>query len=132
MTSETLNRKLTVLSTYLTDLRPYENISFEGFMHKHYEIERLLELLIMTASDTVFHMLSLKNEPPPISYRTAFLRAGETGIISYDLSRRLALAAGLRNILAHEYEQIDYRILHQSIPAALRDFSQLIGELANK
>ena len=75
-------------------------------MEKHYEIERILELLIMTASDVIFHILSVQGEAVPISYRTAFLRAGEMGIISKDLSKSLALSAGLRNILVHEYEEI--------------------------
>ena len=42
----------------------------------------------------------------------------------------LSLSAGLRNILVHEYEEIDYSVLHNSIPAALRDFTRLIAELA--
>ena len=99
-------------------------------MEKHYEIERLLELLVMTASDIVFHLISAKGEPAPTSYKAAFLRAGEMGIISEDLSRSLALSAGLRNILVHEYEEIDYSLVHKSIPVAIRDFTIFIRELS--
>jgi uncharacterized protein YutE (UPF0331/DUF86 family) len=66
-----------------------------------------------------------------VSYRAAFLRAGEVGIISTELSKNLSMSAGLRNILVHEYEAIDYSVLHNSIPAALRDFTRLIAELGN-
>jgi uncharacterized protein YutE (UPF0331/DUF86 family) len=48
------------------------------------------------------------------------------------LSKRLALSAGLRNILVHEYEEIDYSILHDSIPAAIADFSKFLDELSQK
>jgi len=99
-------------------------------MQKHYEIERILELLIMTASDIVFHLITDKGEPVPSSYKAAFLRAGELGIIGNKLSKNLALSAGLRNILVHEYEEIDYKIVHQSIPSAIRDFTALIKELS--
>jgi len=130
MSPEVLNKKLSLMTTYLNDLMPYKDISFENFMEKHYEIERLLELLVMTASDIVFHLISAKGEPAPTSYKAAFLRAGEMGIISEDLSRSLALSAGLRNILVHEYEEIDYSLVHKSIPVALRDFTIFIRELS--
>jgi uncharacterized protein YutE (UPF0331/DUF86 family) len=130
MSPEVLNKKLSLMTTYLNDLMPYKDISFENFMEKHYEIERLLELLVMTASDIVFHLISAKGEPAPTSYKAAFLRVGEMGIISGDLSRSLALSAGLRNILVHEYEEIDYSLVHKSIPVAIRDFTVFIRELS--
>ncbi|MCU0573018.1 MAG: DUF86 domain-containing protein [Syntrophobacteraceae bacterium] len=62
----------------------------------------------MAASDIVVHLLDCRGAPPPVSYRSAFLRAGESGLLSRELSRSLALGAGLRNIPLHEYEEIDY------------------------
>ncbi len=131
MSPDVLRRKLSAVAVYIQDLRRHENITFEEFMKNHYEIERILELLIMTASDIVMHLLSSRDEAAPSSYRAVFLRAGELGILSVELSRNLSLSAGLRNILVHEYEEIDYSILHQSIPAALRDFTKLIEEFGH-
>jgi len=130
MSPEVLNKKLILMTTYLNDLMPYKDITFKNFMERHYEIERLIELLVMTASDIVLHLISAKGEPAPTSYKAAFLRAGEMGIISEDLSRSLALSAGLRNILVHEYEEIDYSLVHKSIPVAIRDFTVFIRELS--
>jgi len=130
MSPEVVKRKLGQMATYLKDLQRHEGISFELFMTRHYEIERILELLVMSASDIVLHLISLRGEAAPASYRTAFLRAGEIGIISVELSKKLALSAGLRNILVHEYEEIDYSVLHTSISAAIADFSQFLHELS--
>lgn len=66
----------------------------------------------------------------PSSYKAAFLRAGEIGIISKELSKSLALGAGLRNILVREYEEINYSLIHKSIPIAIRDFTAFIKELS--
>jgi len=132
MSPEVLSKKLVSMSKYLNDLLPYRDITFEIFMEKHYEIERILELLIMTASDIIFHLLSAQGEPAPTSYRTAFLRAGEILIISKDLSQSLALIAGLRNILVHEYEEIDYNILFKSIPTAIKDYSLFMDEILRR
>ena len=130
MSPEVAQRKLGQMATYLKDLQRHEGISFELFMERHYEIERILELLVVTASDIVLHLISLRGEAAPASYRAAFLRAGENEIISAELSKRLALSAGLRNILVHEYEEIDYSILHKCIPAAIADFSNFLHELS--
>lgn len=130
MSPDVVNKKLVSLITYLKDLQQYKDITFDEFMKRHYEIERLLELLVITASDITFHLLSARGEHVPTSYRTAFLRAGEIGIISEELSKSLALGAGLRNILVHEYEDIDYILVHQSIPVAINDFTTFIKELS--
>lgn len=128
---EVVSRKLSSVAVYLQDLRRHENITFEEFMERHYEIERIIELLIMTSSDIVIHLLSSRGEAVPSSYRAAFLRAGELGIITPELSKSLSMSAGLRNILVHEYAEIDYAIVHGSISVALRDFTELISELGH-
>ena len=114
MSPEVVKKKLESITQYLNDLLPNKKISFNEFMQKHYEIERILELLIMTASDIVFHLITDRGEPVPASYKAAFLRAGELGIINNKLSKSLALSAGLRNILVHEYEEIDYKMFGMS------------------
>jgi uncharacterized protein YutE (UPF0331/DUF86 family) len=98
-------------------------------MERHYEIEHLFDLLVMTASDIVFHLVSSKGAAVSTSYKAAFLRAGEMGIISEELGKSLALSAGLKNILVHEYEEMDYILVHKSIPVAVRDFASFIKEL---
>ena len=130
MSPEVVKKKLESITQYINDLSPNKKISFNEFMQKHYEIERILELLIMTASDIVFHLIADKGEPVPASYKAAFLRAGELGIIKKKLSKNLALSAGLRNILVHEYEEIDYKIVHKSIPSAIKDFTALLKDLS--
>ena len=129
MTLEVLNRKKESLIKYLDDLKKYEEHSYQQFLEDHYSVERILELIIMVSSDVVFHLISEKGKDIPSSYRSAFLKAGELSIISNDLSERLALAAGMRNILVHEYEEIDLDIIYQSIKESIKDFSQFLLEI---
>ena len=126
MSPEIVHRKLSRMLKYMDDLLPYKEASYDAFLSDHYKVERLIELLVMTASDIAFHLLSLQKEPPPVSYRAAFIRLGELGIIDSETSRNLALGAGLRNILVHDYEEIDYRLLHKSIPTVIRDIRQFM------
>jgi uncharacterized protein YutE (UPF0331/DUF86 family) len=120
------------MMTYIEELLPYRETSYDAFLSDHYKVERLIELLVMAASDIAFHLLSLQNEAPPASYREAFIRIGELEIIDNDNSRRLALGAGLRNILVHDYEEIDYELLHQSIPMIIDDLRHFMKSVAEK
>ncbi len=131
MSPEVKKRKIQKVIQYVNDLKKHENSSFESFMESHYEVERIIQLLIETSSDIIFHELSAMNITPD-SYREAFLVAGEKKIIPKELADNLAMASGMRNILVHEYETIDYRIVYHSIKTALRDFPALIKVLAEK
>lgn len=128
MSPEVVARKLAKISQYLTELAPYRNCPYQAFWAEHYKIERIVELFVMAASDLVIHLLDVRGEPAPMSYRSAFLMAGELGLLSDALSRSLALGAGLRNILVHAYEDIDYPLLHRSLPRILEDMSRFIDE----
>ena len=50
----------------------------------------------------------------------------DAGILPEALAARLADAAGLRNILVHMYETIDYEIVAASLSPALEDFGDLL------
>lgn len=123
MAPDVLLRKLLYLRQLLTDLTPYANVTLAEVKVEHYKLERLMELLVATATDILFHKLA-EMDVAPDSYREAFRLAGEHELLPVDLAERLQQAAGMRNILVHLYESIDYQILHESIQPALQDFSQ--------
>ncbi|MGH7541286.1 MAG: type VII toxin-antitoxin system HepT family RNase toxin, partial [Gemmatimonadota bacterium] len=123
MTRDVIARKLARLRVYLADLAPHAGKSTERILDDRYEIERLLELLVQVAVDIVSHELAERGVVPD-SYRGAFLAAATERLLPADLAGRLADAAGLRNILVHLYEEIDYEIVAGSIAEALGDFGQ--------
>lgn len=125
MTRDVLARKLERLRTYLADLAPHAGKSVDEVREDSYEIERLLELLVQVAVDIVSHELAERGAVPE-SYRDTFIRAGEQGLLPTDLAESLADAAGLRNVLVHLYETIDYEIVTSSIDEALRDFGRFL------
>jgi uncharacterized protein YutE (UPF0331/DUF86 family) len=123
MAPEVIRRKLSLLITYLDDLRKYLNLDFDEYMENHYAIERILELLVITATDMLFHLLTERGEAEVTTYSATFRRAGEIGILDATLAERLAKLAGLRNILVHGYESVDHQIIHKSIHPAIDDFT---------
>ncbi len=127
MSRELLVRKLAHLRRLLEDLRAFERASQAEVEAHHYTVERILELLVVVASDLLFHMLAERGRSPG-SYREAFKMAGQEGLLSSELSERLQRAAGMRSILVHLYDKIDYAVVHQSIGPFLNDFSRFIAE----
>ncbi len=125
MSPEVFQRKIQKLLRYHTDLSKHKDVSFEVFMDHHYEIERLLQLLNEVASDIISHELA-KKEMVGSSYRETFANAVKTNILSKDLGEELILASGMRNILTHDYDEINYTLVHQAIPSALKLYSRLL------
>jgi uncharacterized protein YutE (UPF0331/DUF86 family) len=125
MVPEVFLRKLTYLRQLLADLAPFENAILAQVQAEHYKLERIFELLVMAASDILHHLLAERGITPT-TYRDTFHLAAEQGLIPSDLAARLQDAAGMRNVLVHLYEQIDYSILKDSISPALHDFEQFV------
>jgi uncharacterized protein YutE (UPF0331/DUF86 family) len=126
VTPEVLLRKLDYLKQLLVDLAPYEGAALAQVRSDHYKLERLFELLVMTASDILFHQL-VERGLTPDSYRGAFALAATEDLLPPDLAGRLQEAAGMRNVIVHLYQEIDYRVLRDSISPALRDFGQFVA-----
>lgn len=78
------------------------------------------------------HWLSDEGAAVPQGYRDVFLLLGERGVISSDLAGRLAAAAGLRNLVAHQYAIIDWQRIHEIASLHLDDLLQFCDELARK
>ena len=78
------------------------------------------------------HWLSDEGAAVPQGYRDVFLLLGERGVISSDLAARLAAAAGLRNLVAHQYAVIDWQRIHEIASLHLDDLLQFCDELARK
>jgi uncharacterized protein YutE (UPF0331/DUF86 family) len=69
----------------------------------------------------------------PQSYADAFRRLQTAGLIEAALADRLVRATGFRNLIAHAYERLDMRRVHQAAhtgPADLRAFVAAIARAA--
>lgn len=129
---DVVRRKLRKLDQYLRELEEVRPGSFEAYMRSvpvRRSVERLIQLLVEVANDVNTHVVVGLGHPPPEDYYDGFIRLGELGVISRELATRIAPSAGERNILVHEYEAIDDRIVYESIPRALDDFRAYGREL---
>ena len=122
MSPAVTRRKLVHLTTYLSDLKKHKNVSNREYWIHHYEIERLLQLIIEAACDINAHLLIKMNQKPPSSYYQSFIDLGKMGVLSQNLAEKLAPSSGLRNALVHLYEDIDEKAVRKSISLTLKYF----------
>lgn len=125
MTRDVLARKLKRLRGYLDDLRPHRDRRADDIAADPYEVERLLELVVQVSVDILNHELAERGVIPD-SYRDSFVAAGDRELLPPDLAESLSLSAGLRNVLVHAYEEIDYEIVASSISRALDDVGRFV------
>ncbi len=86
--------------------------------------ERLLERCIGRLIDVNFHLITESGHPPPSDYYASFLEVGSLGFVAPEFARRVAACAGLRNRIAHEYDEIDPARIHAALATALRDLPE--------
>ena len=67
----------------------------------------------------------------PGSYADAFRRLEQADIIETAVADRLVRAAGFRNIVAHAYESLDLRRVHQAATDGPADLLQFLAALKN-
>lgn len=91
-------------------------------------VSRAMELAAQCCVDLAMTMIAKRGLAIPDSYREAFARLAEAGLIDAGQASALQGWAGLRNVLAHMYATIDLDRLHAALTSdltPLREFAQL-------
>ncbi len=125
-----VRRKLAAMSRNLGDLAPVEGLSLAEYVTdrlRRKAVERLLQEVVDAAVDVNLHLLRTLQVQLPGDYYTSFLEVGRQNIIAADLAETLAPAAGLRNRLVHEYDEIDDSLVLRAVGDARRDFGAYIA-----
>ena len=120
---ELVDRKIVLIAPDLAALQAIVARGREAFLANRIEqvvVERYLERIIGRMIDVNYHLLTEMGEPPPRDYYQSFVELG-VRVVPADFAARIAAAAGLRNRIAHEYDDIDPGRLFEGMEAAARD-----------
>jgi len=77
------------------------------------------------------HLVAGMEVPPPDSMGETFDALAGAGVIHGDLATRLKKAVGFRNIAVHNYEEIDWTIVHAIARKHLGDFTEFARVIAS-
>jgi len=117
---------------YLDKLEPLAKTQFNDYLSDFYKkssAERLIQLIVECASDINNHAVIESGQRPPEDYTSSFIRAAEIGAISRSLADRIKGSAGMRNIIVHEYMDIDDEKVFKTLPIAIIDYKEYIKEV---
>jgi uncharacterized protein YutE (UPF0331/DUF86 family) len=92
--------------------------------------ERALHVAAESAFDIGHHVLAGRGLPVPAAYRDVFPALSRAGVIPAPLQARLVGLAGLRNLLVHDYADVDPVRLWELVDTRLDDLRELHACLA--
>lgn len=127
-----IKRKIKLIEEDLLRLKQLEKFTFDeiaGDFFKHCTAERLLEVIIMRAVDINSHIISRLGSgiERARSYADTFLILEEMNVLPAKFAKQISNSAGFRNVLAHEYDEVDMNEVYKSIGEGLRDFKKYCG-----
>jgi uncharacterized protein YutE (UPF0331/DUF86 family) len=85
-------------------------------------LTRNLELAIQSCIDIAFHLCGA-NGKVPTTAADAFAELAKLELIERGLAQKLQRAAGFRNVLVHEYTEVDWKIVMRVIRTDTRDLT---------
>ncbi len=127
-----VRRKLSRMNMYLDKLAPIAAKSFKEYLSDFYlkvSAERLIQLIVECASDINNHVVLELKQRPPEDYASSFIKAAEVGLISRQLADLLKGSGGMRNIIVHEYMEIDDKKVYSVLARAISDFKEYIKQV---
>jgi len=130
-----VTRKAKEIKKDLLELEKYSRMDKKDYLTSYeaqLSSERLLEKIIGRMIDINFHILKEKHGVLPNDYFQSFMLMGEKKEISSDLASDLASAAGMRNVLAHEYDAIDNQMVYEAIHRALIQVPEYLKKVVEK
>ena len=130
-----IENKISYLEKYLGILKRYKQYSREQ-IEKDVDIkgmvERYLYLLAQSAIDLAEAILSLKNLRKPTTFSETFIILEEAKLIDGALAEKMIKMVGFRNILAHDYAEINYDIVYDVLQNKLSDIEGFIQQIKDK
>lgn len=91
-----------------------------------------LSRAVQISVDIAAHLIAGMEAPPPDTMGQTFDVLAQAGILNDALATNLKKAVGFRNIAVHNYESINWAIVHSIVKHHLGDFSEFARIVANR
>lgn len=111
----------------LRGLAALESDVFFGDASATDSAERNLQIAIQSVIDIGNHVVADMDCGTPKDYKEIFHLLAKHSVISGQLAAKLVSMTGLRNVLVHDYLQIDLHLIHRIIKNELNDFEEFVA-----
>lgn len=124
-----IENKISSAKKYLKILERYKKYSreeVENDVDVRGMVERYLYLVAQSAIDLAETTIALKKLRKPTTMSESFHILEEEKIIDVKLAEKLVSMAGFRNVIAHDYEKINYDIVYDVLNNKLADIQEFL------
>jgi len=119
-----IENRISSIKKYLKTLERYKSFSIDEILDdvdKKGAVERYLYLAAQATIDLADATISYKKFRKPTSMSESFHILNEESILPNDLTEKMIKMTGFRNVVAHDYEKIDYEIVADILQNGLKD-----------
>ena len=130
---EKVEQRLTKLEQAIRKLKEIAVNSWDEYLNNEAlrdRAERNLQVAAQACIDIANHIIADRGYRTPQGYADCFAVLLEEGIVPADLADKMKMVAGFRNILVHDYLDIDNKIVYQSLKH-LDDFGEFAKHVYN-
>jgi len=133
---------LSVIEAKISHIQKYLKLlgRYKGFSQKEIQenpdlkgaVERYLYLAVQATLDLGEAVIAFKEFRRPGTYTDVFYILEEENFIPKTLSEKLVNMTKFRNVLAHDYEKVDFGIVYDALKNRLMDIEELIISVKEK
>lgn len=129
-----IENKISSVKKYLRILERYKQYSQDEIVNdidKKGAVERYLYLAVQASIDLAESVIAYKNLRRPSTMSDSFYILQEDGIISIELTEKMVKMTGFRNIIAHDYEKLNYAIVYDVLQNRLIDIEDFLNRISS-
>jgi uncharacterized protein YutE (UPF0331/DUF86 family) len=131
--ADTIARHLEQLRLYLerlAELQQYSREALKSDWHVQSMVERNLQLAIEAVISIAEQVIASLSLPTPQSGREALSTLADAAVLTHDLAKALGQAVGFRNIIVHQYMNIDYDLVYEALQSDLGDLNIYLAAIS--
>mgnify|MGYP001602217456 CR=1 FL=1 len=122
---EFIREKIKLAGDYLDEIKEFlktDDRAIYSDLKSRYSLERVFLLLAEELIDINNYFVKTLELKPIEDLKSSFLALGEVNILPLDFAQKISPLVGVRNILVHQYEKLDFNLFLKNLRTNLGDF----------
>lgn len=127
-----LENKISAVRKYLQVLKRYQEMNFSEIANdvdKRGAVERYLYLVSQATIDLADAMVSYKKLRKPLTMGETFHILQAENLIDDELADKMIKMTGFRNVIAHDYDKVNYEIVENVLRNGLKDVEKFAKKI---
>ena len=129
---EFVRQKIKLAEGYLREIKEFlkaDDGIIRNDLKSRYALERGFSLLAEELIDINNYFIKALDLKPIDDLKSSFFAIGEAGILPLDFAKKISPLTGTRNILVHQYEELDIDLFLGNLRNNIQDFEIYFGHI---